>query len=162
MTYARINSDLPPESPGFLGGYVLEQVGHPATLTLSLWKDSTELEVVDDWSGPAAGAEPVVALFLTFDGPLSPAAYDAARFAARERVQPALAGVPGHIRLLALWRPDTRSVTVVHLAVSMDALEDAGRAVRSTELLPGEDPALLPGPDRAVAYRVTNVVGRPA
>jgi hypothetical protein len=162
MTYARISSDLPPESPGFLGGYVLEQVGHPATLALSLWKDGADLEVVDDWSGPAAGTDPAVALFLTFDGPLSPAAYDAARFAARERVYPALAEVPGSVRLLALWQPDTRSVTVVHLALSMDALEDAGRVVNSTELLPGEEPALLPGPDRAVAYRVTNVVGKPA
>jgi hypothetical protein len=100
MTYARISADLPPESPGFLGGYVLQQVGHPATLTLSLWKDGADLEVVDDWSGPAAGTEPAVALLLTFDGPL---------------------------------------------AASMDALEDAGRVVNSTELLPGEDPRCCPG-----------------
>jgi hypothetical protein len=162
MTYARISPSLPTDTPGFLGGYLLEQVGHPTALALSLWKDGAALEVVDDWPGPAAGTEPTVALLLSFDGPLSPAAYDAAQFAARERVQPALTGVPGLVRLLALWQPDTRSVTVVQLAVSMDALEDAGRAVNSTELLPGEDPALLPGPDRAVAYRIVRTVGRPA
>src|SRR5947207_3212490 len=53
MTYARISSQLPPGSPGFLGGYLLEQVGHPATLALPLWKDGAGLEVVDDWSCPA-------------------------------------------------------------------------------------------------------------
>lgn len=155
MTFARISPTLPPEAPG---GYLLEQVGHPATLALSLWSDrgdrGGDLEIVDDWSGKAAGAEPTVALVLTFDGPLSPAAYDAARFAARERVLPALAQVDGLVRMYALWDPATRSATAVHLAVSMDALEEAGRAVNSTELLPGEDPALLPGPDRAVAYRI--------
>lgn len=160
MTYARISTTLAPGAPG---GYLLEQVGHPATLALSLWSDlggdlePGGLEVVEEWSGRADGTEPTVALLLTFDGPLSPAAYDAARFAARERVLPALAQVDGLVRMYALWDPATRSATAVHLAVSMDALEEAGRAVNATELLPGEDPALLPGPDRAVAYRI---VGR--
>ncbi len=158
MTYARISPSLPSDAPGLLGGYLLEQVGHPHALALSLWKDGGDLEVIDDWSGPSAGTEPVAALLLSFDGPVSPAAYEAARFAARERVWPALAEVPGVVRLLALWEPVARSVTVVHLAVTLDALEDAGRAVAGTTLLPGEDPALLPGPDRAVAYRVTRVV----
>jgi len=36
----------------------------------------------------------------------------------------------------------------------MAVLEDVGTAVNSTALLPGEDPALLTGPDRVDIHRV--------
>jgi hypothetical protein len=48
----------------------------------------------------------------------------------------------------------------------MDALEKVGRTVMSTKLLPGEDQALLPRPDRIEFHRVASyaipVRGEPA
>jgi hypothetical protein len=45
---------------------------------------------------------------------------------------------------------------VVILAESMDAFDAAAQAIMSTELLPGEDPALLGGPDRISFYRLVH------
>ena len=38
----------------------------------------------------------------------------------------------------------------------MDALKRGFELISSTELLPGEDPALLPGPDRVEVYEVVD------
>jgi hypothetical protein len=159
MMYARLAAQAA-TPPGFHTGYLLEQVGIGRSVLLSFWDRGTEddHEVVDDWSGAAAGAEPAVAGVIYFDGPLSPAAVDAGRRAGRERIQPALAEVPGLIRQVTLWQPVHRSITVVGLAESMEVLEATARVVNSTELLPGEDPALLPGPDRGEAYRIVKVI----
>jgi hypothetical protein len=167
MMYTRLAAAAatPPEKlagePGFLAAYLLEKVGLGQPEVLSFWAQSTatDHEVVDDWSGPAAGKPPTAALVLHFDGPLSPAAYAAGQRAGRDRIQPALAAVPGIVRLVSLWQPQDRSVSVVNLAESMDALEAGSRAANSTTLLPGEDPALLPGPDRVEAYRVVSLIG---
>jgi len=37
----------------------------------------------------------------------------------------------------------------------VETLDAIARAVMSTELMPGEDPALLPGPDRIEIHHVT-------
>ncbi len=163
MTYARIAAQLP-DAPGLVTAYRLDQVGTAESTVLSLSEQGTDddHEVVDDWSGAAAGAEPGAATIVYFDGPLSDVAYAAAERGSRERIQPALAAVPGLVRMFALWQPKERSVAVVMLAETMDALEAAGRVVQSTTLLPGEDPALLPGPDRAVAYRVAGTPVTPS
>jgi hypothetical protein len=163
MMYARLaaGAATPLEKlatePGFYTGYLLEQVGIGRPVLLSLWDDEGDFEVIDDWAGKAAGAAPVAAKVLYFDGPVSPVAFDAGQRAARDRLQPALAAVPGLIRQITLWQPADRSIVVVSLGESMAALEAAGRAVNATELLPDEDPALLPGPDRGEAYRVLEV-----
>ena len=47
------------------------------------------------------------------------------------------------------------SSVIVTLATSVETLDAAQRAVMATELTPGEDPALLPGPDRVEIHRVT-------
>jgi hypothetical protein len=140
-------------------GYLLEQVGTGRRTVLSFTTDGGDgaHEVIEDWSGAAAGAEPAAAVVVYFDGPVSPAAFEAGQRAARERIQPALAAVPGIVRLVTLWRPEDRSLVVVNLGTSMAALEAGSKAVNSTELLPGEDPALLTGPDRGEAYRVLEV-----
>ena len=44
---------------------------------------------------------------------------------------------------------------VCTLATSMAALDGVTRTVMATELLPGEDAALLPGPARDQPYQVT-------
>jgi len=136
--------------------YLLEQLGHGKTTILTIGADVTGAEVVDDWAGSAAGADPKAASIVYFDGPLSPAAHAAAEHGGRDRVLPALRHVPGLIRLVVLWDPTARSIVSIMLADSIESLEEATRVVNSTTLLPDEDPALLPGPDRGDMHRVVS------
>jgi hypothetical protein len=88
-----------------------------------------------------------------FDGPRTPQQLAAADFAVRERIAPAAGAVPGLVRVHRLRRDDGAEV-VVSIAETEQALLDAQKAVMATALLPGEDPALLPGPDRVDLHRV--------
>jgi hypothetical protein len=158
MTYGKLQVAAPEDLATVPGtdAYLLEQLGHGKTTILTLGTDVTGTEVVDDWAGSAAGADPKAATVIYFDGPISPAAYAAAKRAAKDRVQPALRDVPGLIRLVTLWDPTARSTASIMLADSIETLEEAARVVNSTTLLPDEDPALLPGPDRADMHRVVS------
>ena len=128
---------------------------------LTLW-DSREgaegagrwYEVEDDRPLADAGSAPQTAGVYYFDGPMSQAHRDAAQAANTRRIHPAMADHPGGVRVLTLWQPDERALVVVVLTTSLAALEDAQRKVQSMELLPDEDPALLPGPSRVEVYRV--------
>ena len=91
-----------------------------------------------------------------FDGPRSPEQVAADDFAGRERIVPAVSKL-GHSYRVYVLRRDDGSQIVVSIADSEQALLDAQKAIMSTELLPGEDPALLPGPDRIDLYPVINV-----
>ena len=162
------------ELPGFRGAVVLTtESGDATALTLwGTWADAELLgerlpagrstppqteeiyEVDEDLAGLAATVHPTAAFVGQFDGPLSTAQINAARRAGRERLAPTLGQVPGLVRVLVLWHPVDRKVTVMHLADSREALTGVTRAVTTTPLLPGEDPALLPGPDRVRPHRV--------
>jgi hypothetical protein len=137
-------------------------------LVLSLWPDADRAaadqaaewyEIEDDRPGADRDARPEVAGLLRFDGPMSEPLHAAALRAGRERIGPCLTAQTGIVRTLALWQPERRRMLVVTLAVSVAALEAGQRAVMSTELLPGEDPALLPGPDSVDLYRVMSGAG---
>ena len=91
-----------------------------------------------------------------FDGPRSPEQLAAHDFAARERIVPAISELDHSYRVYVLRRDDGSQI-VVSIADSEQALLDAQKAIMSTELLPGEDLALLPGPDRIDLYPVINV-----
>jgi len=91
-----------------------------------------------------------------FDGPRTPQQLAAQDFAGRERIQPAISKL-GHRFNVYILRRDDGSTVVVSIADSKDALLDAQKAIMSTELLPGEDPVLLPGPDRIDLYPVIDV-----
>jgi hypothetical protein len=91
-----------------------------------------------------------------FDGPRSPEQVAAAEFGARERVVPAVTSVGQPIRVYVLRREDGSEI-VISIADSKDVLADMVKAIMATELLPGEDPALLPGPDRIELYPVQHV-----
>ena len=159
--------------PGFAGLYMLDQIGIGRRVLLTLWTTRDEAsgasartrgelgprpfelevdelyEVIDDWSGPATAEESAgAASFMQFETPMSQARFDAGQRGAKERIQPAVAKVPGAIRTLTLWDAERRALVVFAFATSMDALDAAGRTANSTELLPGEDPALLAGPTR--------------
>ena len=91
-----------------------------------------------------------------FDGPRTPEQVAASDFAGRERIQPAVSDLGHRFRVYKLRRDDGSEV-VVTIADSEQDLVDAQKAIMSTELLPGEDPALLPGPDRIELYPVIEV-----
>ena len=91
-----------------------------------------------------------------FDGPRTPEQVAASDFAGRERIQPAVSNLSHRFRVYKLRRDDGSEI-VVTIADSEQDLLDAQKAIMSTDLLPGEDPALLPGPDRIELYPVLEV-----
>ena len=88
-----------------------------------------------------------------FDGPRTPQQMAAADFASRERIAPAVSKLGHSLRVYLLRRRDGSEI-VVTIAESEQALLDMQKAIMGTDLLPGEDPALLPGPDRIELYPV--------
>jgi hypothetical protein len=90
---------------------------------------------------------------VAFDAPRSPEWAAAEQLAATHRLWPAAQGVPGIVRALRL-RDEHNALTVVTLAETAEAIEQAVRAIMSTWLLPGEDPAVFTGPDRVGVYRL--------
>ena len=91
-----------------------------------------------------------------FDGPRTPQQMAAADFASRERIVPAVSKLSHSLRVYLLRRHDGSEI-VVTVAESEQALLDMQKAIMGTDLLPGEDPALLPGPDRIELYPVSGV-----
>ncbi|MDX8147504.1 hypothetical protein SK854_35710 [Lentzea sp. BCCO 10_0061] len=91
-----------------------------------------------------------------FDGPRGPEQLAAADFAAKQRITPAALSVPGNIATYVLRRADGAEV-VVSIAESEQVLIDTQKAIMSTQLLPGEDAALLRGADRVEIYPVLQV-----
>lgn len=91
-----------------------------------------------------------------FDGPRTPEQQAAEDFAGRERLLPVISRLGQAFRVYRLRRDDGSTV-VISIADSQQALLDAQKAIMSTELLPGEDPSLLPGPDRIELYPVLDM-----
>ncbi len=158
--------------PGLYGSITFRQLAGPAAVFLTLWdtEDSATrfpgprpgpaglpghiYEVAEVQQGPAAAQMPAYARLLYFDGPEMPEQAAAAELAGRQRIWPAIRGLSGLAGVCVLRRYDLGSV-VITLATSIETLDAVERAVMSTGLLPGEDPALLPGPDRIEIHHVT-------
>lgn len=160
MRYASIHTSTA-DLTGASTTYLLERFGLGQRVQIALWdtppaavdpKDLYEVEA--EWTGLAADTRPGAASLLHFDGPRSPALVEAARRAGRDRIQPFAATLPELCRGYSLWQPDTGGSVVVSFAVTLPGLEAMGVAINSMELLPDEDPALLPGPDRFEVFRV--------
>ena len=100
-----------------------------------------------------------------FDGPRSQELITAAERANRERIQPAILAMPDLrddlVALYQLRRPDGGEITVV-IVEHENTLDKAREVIMGTELLPGEDPALLPGPDRSERYQVVHTLSASA
>lgn len=92
-----------------------------------------------------------------FDGPRTAEQIAAADFAGQNRIKPAVIRVPGFLANYVLRQSDGSQV-VITIAESEQSLLDGQRAIMATELLPGEDPALLPGADRIEIYPVVEHV----
>jgi len=168
-----------PRLPGLAGLLTLRQVAGPTAVRLTWWDtedDAASLpglptgpagatglpaaltgetyEVREMLDGPAAGQAPGYARLVYFDGPRAPEQAAAGDMAGQRRIWPAVRDISGLIRICVLRRRDLGSLTVV-LATSVAALEATTQAIMATELLPDEDPALLPGPDRVELHQVT-------
>ena len=99
---------------------------------------------------------------MLFDGPRSAEAVQASGRAGRERIAPLVASPPdlrdrliGGVRAVG---PDGAECLVV-LAHDEETLDVLDRVVMTSELLPGEDPRLLAGPDRVHRYSTSDVFG---
>jgi len=103
-----------------------------------------------------------------FDGPRSAELVAASERAGRERISPAVTADPRlQEELVALYvlRQPNGGEVMVAIVQSEDTLRHARQVIMNTELLPGEDPALLPGPDRVEIYQVVDgrgSAGRPS
>ena len=101
------------------------------------------------------------AQIMYFDGPRSPELVAAAERAGRERVTPAALADDtlraAHHATYVLRQPDGGEIVIV-VVDDEAALDLAGKVIGSAPLLPGEDPALLPGPDRVVRCSVIHAV----
>jgi hypothetical protein len=150
--------DAAADRPGFTGGYVLGQLGHDRLTVLTFSSSVAEgFEVEDEWAGHDPEQPARAAVVLWFDGPIADPVLKAAKYGGQHRLTPAIQATPGTVRGWALLDPARRAMCVINLVTSVDALDALAQAVNSTELLPGEDPALLPGPDRVETSRVLSV-----
>ena len=168
---AGINSSLTSQ-PGLLGAITFRQFAGPAGVCLTLWDTEADAagfagqyaeraalpgeiyQVVDAGAGPAATQVPAYARLMYFDGPRAPEQAAAEDLAGRQRIWPTIRNLSGLVGTYVLRGADLGSV-VITLTTSAETLDATARAVMSTELLPGEDPALLPGPDRIEIHHVT-------
>ena len=158
--------------PGLLSCLTFRQLAGPAAVCLTLWDTEASAtgypgpdtglaspageiyQVTATEEGLAATQAPTHAQLVYFDGPRAPEQAAAEDLAGRQRIWPAIRGLSGLVRIYVLRGSDLSSV-IVTLATSVETLDDLQRAVMATELGPGEDPALLPGPDRVEIHRVT-------
>jgi len=172
--------------PGFRGVCLLRQIGFSKSHFVSLWDspeaarsmdaqlearlgpppfppDNDDLyEVIDVFTGRAAPSEAAVAWVAFFDGLRSKAELAARDRAREERIKPATRDLPGVVTAYVLRRPEGDGDMIVVLATSVEAIEAGNRAVLGTELLPGEDPALLIGPDHVEIHHVAAYETAPA
>ena len=133
----------------------LADPGGRPVLEVCLWPDEQQASatgaevwaVVGHHLGRSVGQEPSVAQLVRFDGPRSAAAVAARRRAGVERIWPAVRDLDGLVDTLVLERPGGAEL-VLSFATSPDHFARAGERIMATSLLPGEDPALLTGPDR--------------
>ena len=92
-----------------------------------------------------------------FEGPRSAELTAASDRAGRERITPAIENDPQMqqemVELLVLRKADGAEL-VIGVCRTEAGINRAREVIMSTELLPGEDPALLPGPDRVEIYEV--------
>jgi hypothetical protein len=135
-------------------------VGRPVStgtgIMLVGWPDggANGYHVERSFGGPSAGPATYMQV-VTFEGPRSPEWVAAETRATTDRIMPATRDLAGAVHVLRLRRPDGGLIVAV-LADSVDTFDAAQRAILSTELLPGEDPALLTGPDSVVVYRLVH------
>ena len=161
--------------PGFAGAAILRSLTTPGGAICSLWETKQYAEqstggrhpepdahdqvyaVREVYERASAGQQPTIAQLVWFDGPRSEAQAAADDLAAH-RISPVATQVEGGVETWAL-RGEGLSKVILALCTDVDVLGRTADAIAATDLLPGEDPALVPVPDRAELYRVTAFEG---
>ena len=110
--------------------------------------------VIETRAGRSAGPATYMQV-VEFFGPRTEEWVAAEQRASASRLGPATLGIGGIVTVMRLRGADNAYLLVI-LAESMDAFDAAAQAIMTTELLPGEDPALLTGPDRISFYRLVH------
>ncbi|MDQ4038781.1 MAG: hypothetical protein M3313_10655 [Actinomycetota bacterium] len=146
------------QQPGLIAAYVMRPMDQLQPIQVTVWeaaehaglssvaggRDFSNAEFV---GGDSVDESPAYGQIVYFDGPRPQSEADAIDRANRDRIAPAVRNIAGNLGAFVGRNPDGSSV-VVALTSSLQAVEDSQRAIMSTELLPGEDPAALTGPDR--------------
>ncbi len=142
------------------GAIVVDHRDGDEGTAVALWPDgppaslgSRTYRLVDGFDGVAAGRAPLFAQLTWLNGTGDPAVAQAAERGGRERIHPAVRDVEGLVGVLVFRSADDR-ILVVGLATGREAHAEVQDRIMRTTLLPGEDPALLPGPDRMELGRV--------
>ena len=110
--------------------------------------------VIETHAGRSAGPATYMQV-VEFFGPRTEEWVAAEQRASTGRLGQATLGINGVVSVMRLRAADNAYLVVI-LAESMDVFDAAQQAIMSTELLPGEDPALLTGPDRISFYRLVH------
>jgi hypothetical protein len=107
-------------------------------------------------TSPGRSAGPATYMqVVEFSGPRGEEWVAAEQRAAAGRLGPATEGIAGIVSVMRMRAADNACLVAV-LAESMDVFDVASQAIMSTDLLPGEDPAFLGGPDRISFYRLVH------
>ena len=136
-----------------LGALVGRPLAPGVGIMLAGWPDG-RYHVIETHAGRSAGPATYMQV-VEFFGPRTEEWVAAEQRAATDRLGPATHGIDGIVSVLRLRAADNAYVVVI-LAESMDAFDAAEQAIMSTELLTGEDHALLGGPDRISFYRLVH------
>ncbi|MGI8681701.1 MAG: hypothetical protein ACR2JO_06155 [Mycobacteriales bacterium] len=160
------------DRPGLHAAYVLRPMDSRQLLLVSAWDSVDQADQspltksgkhFTDASYHDVGGTgtPAYGQLVHFDRPRTPREAAAIARADIERIWPAVRVVPGSVGALLASNPDGTSM-VLALTTSLQAIEDSQQAIQTTELLPGEDPALLTGPDRIQLAWVLSTLPVPA
>jgi hypothetical protein len=150
----------PPTAAEPAGAIEIAHLDGAGSTTVAFWPDEAAApagervyRLVDRVDGPAVGRTPLFAQVVWINGAGDPAVADAADRGGRERIDPAVRDVEGLVDVLAFRSADHR-IVVVGTATSLETHAAVADRIERTELLPDEDPALLPGYDRLELGRV--------
>ncbi|MGY1804511.1 hypothetical protein ACI78T_14625 [Blastococcus sp. SYSU D00922] len=146
--------------PDAIGAVVVDHLDDDERTVVILWPDEAQApagtrtyRMADRMDGTAAGRAPLFAQITWLNGSGDPAVAQAAERGGRERIHPAVRDVGGLVGVLVFRSADER-IVVVGLATAVETLDEVRDRIRRTDLLPGEDPELLPGADRVALGRV--------
>ncbi|WP_448627936.1 hypothetical protein [Geodermatophilus sp. URMC 64] len=153
-------SATPPAGADPIGSVEVAHLEGGGSTTIAFWaaEDAAPAgervyRVVDGLDGVAAGRTPLFAQITWINGTGDPAMAQAAERGGRERIVPAVRDVEGLVGVLVLRSADDR-IVVLGTATSLETHTEVQERIMHTPLLPGEDPALLPGYDRLELGRV--------